>query len=227
MPQVMFATPAYDGKMTAEYVSSLAQSRNFLAEHGVASCHVVQANDLIERARNSLLADFLASECTHLFFIDSDQSWDPRAPYVCVTLDKPFLCAISPPRKDDPDKWPGRFLEPFHTDERGMIEMEYCGFGFVCLSREMVETMVAAYPDDWIYDEFKDNRKIPWLFDTSRVDHYYFSEDVTFCKKWRAVGGQIWCLSGVVMGHTGPKTWRGNYREFLNGGCTRPDNAGA
>jgi hypothetical protein len=73
MPQPFIATPAYGGMLTMPYTTSLVSLMCGMQKLGLdPTLHLLGNESLITRARNNCVADFLASRCTHLFFIDSD-----------------------------------------------------------------------------------------------------------------------------------------------------------
>lgn len=43
------------------------------------------------------------------------------------------------------------------------------------------------------------------IFDTLIDDRTYLSEDYTFCKRWRDLGGEIWCDPKIKLTHWGSK----------------------
>jgi hypothetical protein len=68
------ATPMYGGNCTAGYTSSVINlSRILPFEH-----NFVTNESLVTRARNMLAHVFLASDCTHLLFIDADVAFDAQ-----------------------------------------------------------------------------------------------------------------------------------------------------
>ena len=69
----MVATPCHGGELTVAYViSALALQRNCL-ERGIGiSFNLRSGEALITRARADMVAEFLASDATHLLFIDAD-----------------------------------------------------------------------------------------------------------------------------------------------------------
>lgn len=65
----------------------------------------------VERARNVLTANFLASDCTHLLFIDSDIAFTPRDVMRIVSHDQDVVGGIYPLKTMDRDvKWCGNGL---------------------------------------------------------------------------------------------------------------------
>ena len=67
------ATPCYGGALTEPYFRSVVKMMTFFNGHRIPLAFGTIANEsLVTRARNVLLAYFLASDYTHLMFIDAD-----------------------------------------------------------------------------------------------------------------------------------------------------------
>lgn len=67
------ATPCYGGQLNEPYFRSTIKMLTFFNQHQIPIAFGTIANEsLVTRARNVLLAYFLASDYTHLMFIDAD-----------------------------------------------------------------------------------------------------------------------------------------------------------
>lgn len=67
------ATPCYGGQLNEPYFRSVIKLMTFFNGHNIPLAFGTIANEsLVTRARNVLLAYFLASDYTHLMFIDAD-----------------------------------------------------------------------------------------------------------------------------------------------------------
>lgn len=67
------ATPCYGGQLNEPYFRSAIKLLTFFNQHQIPIAFGTIANEsLVTRARNVLLAYFLASDYTHLMFIDAD-----------------------------------------------------------------------------------------------------------------------------------------------------------
>lgn len=67
------ATPCYGGQLNEPYFRSTIKLMTFFNQHQIPLAFGTIANEsLVTRARNVLLAYFLASDYTHLMFIDAD-----------------------------------------------------------------------------------------------------------------------------------------------------------
>ena len=68
-----FATPCYGGMLQEPYFRSVIKLMTFFNGHQIPLAFGTIANEsLVTRARNVLLAYFLASDYTHLVFVDAD-----------------------------------------------------------------------------------------------------------------------------------------------------------
>ena len=47
------------------------------------------------------------------------------------------------------------------------------------------------------------------LFDDAVVDNQYEGEDFAFCRRWRALGGEVWVDMLSPINHTGLHTFAG------------------
>jgi hypothetical protein len=62
--------------------------------------------------------------------------------------------------------------------------------------------------------------RVHCFFDKLMVDNELFSEDLSFCRRWRDCGGTIRALLAEDIGHIGEYTFRGNYVDHLKAGAT-------
>ena len=79
----MLALPQYGGECSSIFAQGFADLA-YLA--GQRSSHVAPFyclnESLIARARNTCIANFLHSDCTHLMFIDADIGFRGKCPHV-------------------------------------------------------------------------------------------------------------------------------------------------
>ncbi|NHN88228.1 hypothetical protein [Acetobacter conturbans] len=109
-----------------------------------------------------------------------------------------------------------------HQHGTGLVKAGYAGTGFMLISRNAISRMIEAYPQTR-YSRIdapvgQDNSSAVTadaayaLFDCM-IDPdtgTYLSEDFTFCKRWRDIGGDVWLDTGVELSHTGPSTFMGD-----------------
>jgi hypothetical protein len=41
------------------------------------------------------------------------------------------------------------------------------------------------------------------------------SEDISFCEKWRELGGKLYLDPSINLAHVGTKRWTGNFSEWI------------
>jgi hypothetical protein len=101
--------------------------------------------------------------------------------------------------------------------QNGLIELHDAGTGFMMIKREAILKMIEKYPELKYNNDvqmggvdLKDNFYA--LFDTmiDPVDKRYLSEDYTFCRRWQAMGGEIWLDPSISLNHYGSFCFQGN-----------------
>lgn len=99
------ATPSYTGTVTSDYVRSLLGLVNLAWRHGFAmQTRFLDGDSLIPRARNRLVAEFMADErWTHLFWIDADIGFEPEAALRLLLANRAVVAGVYPHKSDG---WP-------------------------------------------------------------------------------------------------------------------------
>lgn len=201
---VFIATPSIDGALDFRYVGALLQSIELLRGAGIGhqvSVHV--GNSIISDARNHLVAEFLASACTDLLFIDADMSWKPEDLLRLLRYDEPFVAAVG--QRKDPTRLD--FAVEFDREivqANGLISVRRVGAAFLRLRRDSLLRLIMAHPEKRLV-----NLRNPAaadfyaLFDHSLIDGHYLGEDYTFCDRWRALGGMVKIDPAIRLGHVG------------------------
>lgn len=226
---VFFATPCYGGNLTDQYFLSVFKASNLLASNGINfRLTTIRNESLITRARNTLTAMFLASECTHLFFIDADIEFQPEDVLRALAYDKDVLVGAYP-KKTLPIQYAinFKFLDPERKKvriENGAAELLDASTGFFCIKREVIEKMIAEHPElHYKNDSNLDPAVTKYcyaLFDTmlDKEDSRYLSEDYTFCRRVQAMGGSIWMDLATKLNHVGSYTYEGDVSKIVGGG---------
>jgi len=221
---LMIATPiGSSGELHYQYVSSLLATTQLLAKFGVG-LDVVFVQSTIEKGRNILVADFLSKpHCTHLLFVDSDQGWDPNAVLRLIALDRDVI-GIAARKKVAKPVWAVNFPDGPLVVERGAVEVVGIGCGFLMIKRGAIERMVEAYPELTISDAPETEAPKGFyhaLFQFSLVDgpngRAHMSEDFTFCRRWREIGGRVFIDPTICLSHVGSYDYRGSVEALLLG----------
>jgi len=99
-PHLFVATPMYGGMCNGQYNLGMIQMVARFTQAQVPFQFAFMMNEsLITRARNSLAYDFLASDCTHLMFIDSDIGFNPEHILQMINADKDIICGLYPKKE--------------------------------------------------------------------------------------------------------------------------------
>ena len=168
--QIMIATPMYGGLCNGTYTVGLLTAVGVFSKHGIAMQYAHMMNEsLITRARNSLAKDFLASECTHLMFIDADIGFNPADIPPMVDADKDIICGIYPKKEINwvdvskavqagvpPQEllnYTGAFVVNTVNDAENLegnfyepLEIANGGTGFMLIKRKVFETLIGKVP---------------------------------------------------------------------------------
>lgn len=218
--RLMMATPSGDGRYERGYMKAWHQTICLLKDCGadVEWIEMPYCADLA-LARAKLVGTFWRSSFTHLMMIDDDMAWQPRDVVRLLQCGKDFVAAAGPMRK-----FPLTFCVNFpdhgtFTHGSGEMEAEKVGGAFVLLSRACIVRMISAYPQL----EFVTNDDAPAdyaLFDPVYVKiegkTWRFSEDYSFCRRWKDIGGKIYVLPDVRLDHSGHHTFSGALTDIMH-----------
>jgi hypothetical protein len=243
MTHILIGTPCYNGLVTAEYLVSMLGLQKELIRHGIDfEVNTPTTVSLIPVARNYLVSEVLQNKhFTHLLFIDADLGFEPSLVPRLVAADKDVVAGIYPLkhlnvsaiRNLPPDKpiaatyhYAVAIVPGAQPTSDGFVQAEYAATGFMLIRREVLEQMAARYaelkythmfalpgaatapPSDHLYS----------LFDTSLDPEQglYLPEDYTFCRRWRAIGGEIWVDVFSKFKHVGSFAHEGDVSVFVN-----------
>ena len=234
---VLWATPCYISAVSMNYVTSFFELTHESIRLGLNSTIHMRSESLITRGRNEIVKYFLMNEqYTHLFWIDSDISFQPQAAIRLLLSDYDVAAGIYPIKRMN---WPAGGLPQGTTREQ--FEIRYTdypfnpiGFGAQRIADyvtgdhfvEVAEAptgfmMMAAYPQlNYVPDGPPNNPEAPyyWLFFDCMVDPdtgRYLSEDYAFCRRWRDIGGKVYADLDSRLGHLGQHLYGGNLAESL------------
>jgi hypothetical protein len=105
--------------------------------------------------------------------------------------------------------------------ENNILEVYTIATGFFLISRNCVSKMMENYPNTKYVDDVgylttkSENDNAYALFDCIIVDTHYFSEDWTFCERWRKIGGKVYCDLSIALDHSGTEDFRGRVLSSL------------
>jgi len=237
-PMVFIATPCFGGLVSQHYMQSVISLIQFASRANFDAALALLGHDsLITRSRNTLVSQFLGTpQATHLLFIDADISFEPRQVYEMLRFDQEFVGGIYPLKVIDwsdaavkraatiretfqaaPLLYVGTLLNGSDRETEGRFSTGiYCGGGFMLLKRQVIERMIAAYPETryksvHAYSNAKATDNYA-LFDCliDKETGAYISEDFAFCQRWRDIGGKIWLDTEGKLTHIGSYSFGGD-----------------
>jgi hypothetical protein len=166
-------------------------------------------DSLVSRARNSLAADFLASDATHLLFLDTDLIFTPQQITRLISHDEAIVAGLYP-KKQPELAWVCNVLPGQVPDARGLQRVKYIGTGCLLIRRDVLERMTAEIPScAYITDAGQIQRTehdlfpVGPMFDPEQQIVRYHSEDWGFCRRALDLGYDIFADTLVALKHVG------------------------
>jgi hypothetical protein len=206
--RVHICMPCYGGMLTESTFMSYIKWANTCRQLGIDWTMETMTNEsLISRARNTLVAKFLANpDSTHLMFIDADIGWEPWHLLVMLNRQVDVIGGLYP-MKTLPVKWVVNGFDGAEEGEDGLQEVSKTGTGFMLVKRDVFEKLnahpaVKPFNNDIGLPKELDQH-LRTYYDTAVRENRYYSEDWTFCENWRDIGGKIWVDKRVLLKHTG------------------------
>lgn len=207
--KLFIALPVYGG-YHPDFVHSL------LALMMRRPCHLVirpcVGDSLVARARNRLCADFLASDCTHLLFLDTDLIFSVEHIERLIShgweKDLGLVCGLYA-KKQRELAWVCNLLDtPEEPQANGLQRVKYAGTGCMMIPRGILDLMRARWPEIEYHPDDGDAPGVKWDFFGTGVRDFggrrrYLSEDWLFCQRVLDLGKDIWMDTQVVLKHVG------------------------
>lgn len=213
---VAIATPCHGNKVEVNYLHSVVAMTHAMRTHNIQFSLLTVPNEaLVMRSRNHLVWQFMQTECTHLLFTDSDMGWKAGTIMRLLSHGKDVVAGIGRRKQDGPPSYCANIVEPIQVDkETGLIKAIHVGGACLLLSRKCLEKMLSVY-SDLKYLDVQANRYETALFDTELRDGKFWSEDYTFCRRWRDIGGDVWIDPEIYLEHVGFTSWNGCMADDL------------
>lgn len=212
---IMIAIPCYGGMIHDACLHGLLESRMEFARLGLPWNIVTVRNEsLVQRARNTCVAHFLASSCDRLVFVDADIGFTAAQLLRLLAHDRDLVAGLYRKKRLEAVDFAVNWL-PGTTARRdpatGAVEAAAVATGFLAIKRGVFDRMIAAFPQARYVINPGDGAPGAWrdhthaLFDCwiDPITRGYLSEDYAFCARWRALGGEVWADPGLILEHHG------------------------
>lgn len=212
---IHFGIPCYGGQITEPTFTSFL--RFILAAQKVGlqwSLDTMVNESLVTRARNNLMAKMMTNtKATHFMFIDADIRFQPESIFQMIQTNKDVIGGLYP-KKTLPIQYVIN-VKPGTQIINDLFPVDTMGTGFMMFKREVYEKLCEAHPETKYVDDVGLGKQFePFMysiFDTV-IDEkgHYLSEDWTFCRRWSAMGGEIYAHSKVLLNHSGHYEFAGD-----------------
>ncbi len=237
---LVIGTPCYGGLVHSLYATSLMRLQNACLQRGGIdlSVNLLSGDALITRARQNVVAHFLENGLgTHLLFIDSDIAFAPDQVFRLLDFNADMAAGVYPTKRIDWGKvglmakvgagnlessslsYVMEFEDPARIESKdGFAKVRYAGTGFLMIKRQVLVKMIESYPDlrysqeHQAEDPLKGSKWRSALFNCmiDKESGIYLSEDYSFCRRWRDLGGEIWINLESRLTHIGSLQFNGN-----------------
>ena len=240
--QILIASPTYGG-VGPEHMRAVMALQLWMVEQGLKVKTLHHSMAEVARSRNILATLFYEQpELTHMLFVDSDIDFEPAAVAALIAADKPRVGCVYPRRAIDFDRLiaAARRL----TDRKAIIAsaMDYVvvpdegetvevhngackvagiGMGLCLIRRDVLEGLLAA---GGIKQDASGAAGRPMkgpvlgFFDPITTETGFLAEDLSFCRRWRAAGGEVWAVIDQEITHVGPMAFKARMIDALEAG---------
>lgn len=229
---ILIATPTY-GDVHHEFARELFNAARLMQSFNLPFDLAFKVDSLLQRSRAELAASFLdRTNFSHLLFIDSDIEFPAQAIPALLGCDKDVIAGLYRKKRSDPTaiEWAcnWKVIDNQHRidPDTGAVEILDAGTGFMMIKRSALLKMREAYPElRYRVRDAKDGQPAQYAHDFfalmleqwSDGEKVLISEDYAFCRRWRAIGGQIWALPGLPLTHHGRWEWKADCVKWLKG----------
>tara|TARA_R100001015_G_C4632038_1_gene195096 strand:+ start:2578 stop:3381 length:804 start_codon:yes stop_codon:yes gene_type:complete len=166
--KLFVATPVH-GNVTIHYLQSIVKLQSVCHSNNIDFYLQTMKSSLVTQGRNLCVADFMATDCTHLLFIDSDILFEPMSilkmleknvellsipyPMKMIQWDKVFAKYKDIPNMSELQASTGGNMFPVRIkDEENdievtneMIELAFTPTGCLLMKRQVIDKMIKHY----------------------------------------------------------------------------------
>ena len=211
--------PCYGGMVSEPTMTSFLRFVLMATQYGLNwSLDTMVNESLITRGRNNLMAKMMTNaQATHFMFIDADIRFEPESIFGMIAADKDVIGGLYPKKSLPIDyvinlKNGGRIEGP-------IFQVDTQGTGFLLFKKHVYQQLINAHPECKYVDDIGLGKQFePFMysiFDTVIDERgHYLSEDWTFCRRWQALGGEIWAHSKTLLNHVGHYEFQGDISKL-------------
>jgi len=189
-----------------------------MLERGLPEPQVVfeVGNPYISYARAYLTRKALDAKADIIVYLDHDLSWRPQDLLKLIETEGQVVAGMYRYKKDEEEYMgaieEGEDLKP-QVREDGCIKAHSVPAGFLKVTRDGIKRFMRGYPQLVFGDPLNPSVDI---FNHGVMDGCWFGEDMAFCRRWKAIGGEIWVVPDLsITHHADLKPFPGNFHEFM------------
>jgi hypothetical protein len=227
---VTIGTPAYGGHVTVGYAKSLAASVALFQSYGIKlNAILLTGSSVIQMARNKVLSEFLKSDSDMLVWIDADILWNANDLLKLCLHDEEVVAATYRKKIPTSTQFTVQLIRgKLDPDERGLLEVDRVGTGFMRVTREALKDLVSEADKLTVNSDDKtisvgkttkysdeDYKFVYNVFEIGVYKGEFLSEDYLFCEKLKEKGYKIMLDTKIVLGHEGTHVFHGEMEHFL------------
>lgn len=154
----------------------------------------------VDNARNHIVDEFLKSDCTHLFFIDSDTIPPPDSIRKMLAHNMGIISGLTPIIELDAKsdrfyrKWNCVGMDDKHLQPNtGVKQVKGAGGSCIMIRRDVFEKLETPY--------------YRFLYEDDRGKQIMVSEDIYFIAKALGKGIEAYCDTSIIAKHYKPTMW--------------------
>ena len=218
--KIHFMTPCYGGQITEACFSSYLQfTIQAMQNNTIFQIDTLTNESNVNRARNSCAAKFLSGDATHLMFVDADIQFRAGDVMKLAGAGKAIVGGVYP-QKTIPTKMVVNTLKD-GKQEGDLLEVGTLGTGFMMIHRsvfdKMIQSGVQKYTDAIGLSDTENDNQYDFFNCTIDSQGRYLTEDWSFCRKWRELGGEIWADTSIPLVHVGTHRFMPTQEYVTNG----------
>jgi glycosyltransferase involved in cell wall biosynthesis len=173
-------------------------------------------NPYISAARATMLRKALDAKADTIVFIDHDLSWNPQDLLTLAQTEGDVVAGTYRFKSDDVS-----YMSTIHSThdgypivrEDGAIKAKLVPAGFLKVTDKAVDRFMTAYPELCYGEKYRQSVD---LFNHGAHEGVWWGEDYAFCRRWEAIGGDIWLVPDLQLDHHNPdKSYPGNFHIYL------------
>lgn len=249
------AVPSHSSAIDIECARTLVLTTAMALNRGWDFSFHTEAGSTVSLVRNAIAAAFLQSGADLLLMLDSDQGIGSEAIARMIDLNQPVVGCMYPRRGVfnwssvdlqaatdveqilyQASEYVGRLL----PDEAGQVQYEngfaraeFVGTGVLLVRREAFEHLMEHYPELagrgfglGVYSAYEASGRWGFFNPMDNEEGVPLSEDISFCRRWRQAGGDIWADITSPVVHVGRNVQQGNYLDFYKARAAQSPGAG-